>query len=396
MVEQNGELFAVEKDQVLLKDQRRKEALMCLVKQLVTSEMQKMEINPEKALDCIWSAAHFAIKATPGEVKKVFEKVAQSILRSKQKVPRGHYPANMPLALACIIDRAVYLARRTNQGGITALEKALGPSLDSILLSRWQLGRVRGSQFLANLFLAWERLGYFEMCKKHLLVLLAFARPEGLPDPPHKEDGTGWYKVVARDPGEDKNTEPIASKERQKALGQLRVEAEKIEEPPSRRPEPRPHPETTEQFAEARERVMHAMGQMGLMPKEAPKDVKVMESASGPAKARPESQVSEPTKVVDEEEEALFGSAIYNSAVYEEEEIFGSPQEVEETPDPKPAAKETPREAETLPYDNLDATQQYASQESQDPHGGLAATQPYQDEPSPKRQRLSGESKMDP
>ncbi len=28
------------------------------------------------------------------------------------------------------------------------------------------------------------------------------------------------------------------------------VEAEKIEEPPSRRPEPRPHPETTEQFAE--------------------------------------------------------------------------------------------------------------------------------------------------
>ena len=28
-------------------------------------------------------------------------------------------------------------------------------------------------------------------------------------------------------------------------------------------------------FLQARERVMHAMGQMGLMPKEAPKDVKV-------------------------------------------------------------------------------------------------------------------------
>lgn len=34
--------------QVVLKDQRRTEALRCLVKQLVSSEMQKMEIDPEK------------------------------------------------------------------------------------------------------------------------------------------------------------------------------------------------------------------------------------------------------------------------------------------------------------------------------------------------------------
>ena len=37
--------------QVLLKDQRRNEALRALVKQLVTAEMQKTEINPEKAGD---------------------------------------------------------------------------------------------------------------------------------------------------------------------------------------------------------------------------------------------------------------------------------------------------------------------------------------------------------
>ena len=84
-------------------------------------------------------------------------------------------------------------------------------------------------------------------------MLLAFARPEGVPeaedlaggvqsanglrpDPPHKDDGTGWnraqhaqagqrqrgnvslrYKVVARDPGEDKDTEPICSHERLQA-----------------------------------------------------------------------------------------------------------------------------------------------------------------------------------
>ncbi|CAL1173791.1 unnamed protein product [Cladocopium goreaui] len=232
LVEDHEDLFAVEKDQVVLKDQRRKEALRCLVKQLVSSEMQKMEIDPEKAMECIWSAAHFAIKATPSEVKKVFDKVSQSVLRSKQTVPRGAYPANMPLALACIIDRAVYLARRLSQGAITAIERALGPSLYNILLSRWQLGRVRGSQFLANLFLAWERLGYFEdkhleTCKKHLLVLLAFVRAEGVPDPPHKDEGTGWYKVVAREPGEDKNTEPIASRQRLQALEQTRAQAEK-------------------------------------------------------------------------------------------------------------------------------------------------------------------------
>lgn len=429
LVEDHDDLFAVEKDQVVLKDQRRKEALRCLVKQLVSSEMQKMEIDPEKAMECIWSAAHFAIKATPSEVKKVFDKVSQSVLRSKQKVPRGAYPANMPLALACIIDRAVYLARRLSQGAITAIERALGPSLYNILLSRWQLGRVRGSQFLANLFLAWERLGYFEdkhleTCKKHLLVLLAFVRAEGVPDPPHKDEGTGWYKVVAREPGEDKNTEPIASRQRLQALEQTRAQAEKqkvtvaVEEPEASENAQA----QAQRFQEARDRVMHAMAQMGLKreadrrppptettakradPSEFPEPIKPHKEAAPTALLEKELRESvknppEPVKAdkpgkgveEDPEEVALFGSAIYDSAVYSEEEIFGSPQEMD---DEGPSKPETSKEAETLPYDDMAATQPYASQESQDSQKGMDATQAYQDEPLPKRRRLSGDEML--
>lgn len=427
LVEDHEDLFAVEKDQVVLKDQRRKEALRCLVKQLVSSEMQKMEIDPEKAMECIWSAAHFAIKATPSEVKKVFDKVSQSVLRSKQTVPRGAYPANMPLALACIIDRAVYLARRLSQGAITAIERALGPSLYNILLSRWQLGRVRGSQFLANLFLAWERLGYFEdkhleTCKKHLLVLLAFVRAEGVPDPPHKDEGTGWYKVVAREPGEDKNTEPIASRQRLQALEQTRAQAEKQRVTVTADASEASEKAQAQSFQEARDRVMHAMAQMGLQreadrrppptetaakrtdPSEFPEPIKPHKQAPPTAsleKAPPEPiknppepvKADKPGKGVgeDPEEVALFGSAIYDSPVYSEEEIFGSPQEMDDEDPSKPG---TAKEAETLPYDDMAATQPYASQESQDSQKGMDATQAYQDEPLLKRRRLSGDEML--
>lgn len=423
LVEDHDDLFAVEKDQVVLKDQQRKEALRCLVKQLVSSEMQKMEIDPEKAMECIWSAAHFAIKATPSEVKQVFDKVSQSVLRSKQKVPRGAYPANMPLALACIIDRAVYLARRLSQGAMTSIERALGPSLYNILLSRWQLGRVRGSQFLANLFLAWERLGYFEdkhleTCKKHLLVLLAFVRAEGVPDPPHKDEGTGWYKVVAREPGEDKNTEPIASRQRLQALEQTRAQADKqrvtVEVAAA---EEASEKAQDERFQEARDRVMHAMAQMGLKREadrrpppptetsaqridqsEFPEPIKPHKAPSDPLqKVPPEPlKADKPGKGVEEdpEEVALFGSAVYDSAaLYSEDEIFGSPQEMDDEGSSKPG---TAKEAETLPYDDMAATQPYASQESQDSHKGMDATQAYQDEPLLKRRRLSGDEMLLP
>ena len=71
-----------------------KQTRLGLVTELVKPEMQRDEINPGRALECIWSAAHFAIKATPREVKKVFEKVSQTILRSTQKVPRGYLPGD--------------------------------------------------------------------------------------------------------------------------------------------------------------------------------------------------------------------------------------------------------------------------------------------------------------
>mmetsp|Transcript_33297 Transcript_33297/g.79851 ORF Transcript_33297/g.79851 Transcript_33297/m.79851 type:complete len:717 (-) Transcript_33297:17-2167(-) len=372
------ELFSVEDDIVTLKDTQRKEALTSLIKQLVTAEMQRSEIAPQKAMDAIWSAAHFALKATPAEVIKVFQTVSSAVLRKKDKVPKGWYPANMTLALACIIDRAVYLARRDQ---LSVLEKALGPHLHDILLSRWQIGRVRGSQFLANLILTWERLGYFqdqdlEPCKQQLLVLLAFARPEGVPDPPHKDDGTGWYKVVARDPGEDKDTEPICSHERLQALERVRREEREVPVPDV--PDLPAEPEKLEAPpAEARQRAMHAAAQMGLG-KEPEGALPVKRHSAEP----PEGSSRKVHN--DSDEEALFGSAVFDSAVFSEEEIFGSPHETDEEGQARSQDAQATGKADTLANDS--ATQPYASQDI----NALPATQLYQDEPPSKRPRLSG------
>ncbi|CAJ1398723.1 unnamed protein product [Effrenium voratum] len=354
------ELFSVEDDIVTLKDTQRKEALTSLIKQLVTAEMQRSEIAPQKAMDAIWSAAHFALKATPAEVIKVFQTVSSAVLRKKDKVPKGWYPANMTLALACIIDRAVYLARRDQ---LSVLEKALGPHLHDILLSRLKSGSPEESGSPGDQDL--------EPCKQQLLVLLAFARPEGVPDPPHKDDGTGWYKVVARDPGEDKDTEPICSHERLQALERVRREEREVPGVPDV-PDLPAEPEKLEAPAEARQRAMHAAAQMGL--------------GKEPEGALPVKRHSaEPPEVHnDSDEEALFGSAVFDSAVFSEEEIFGSPHETDEEGQARSQDAQATGKADTLANDS--ATQPYASQDI----NALPATQLYQDEPPSKRPRLSG------
>ncbi|CAL1160829.1 unnamed protein product [Cladocopium goreaui] len=167
---------------------------------------------------------------------------------------------------------------------------------------------------------------------------------------------------------------------------------------------------------------MHAMAQMGLQreadrrppptetaakrtdPSEFPEPIKPHKQAPPTAsleKAPPEPiknppepvKADKPGKGVgeDPEEVALFGSAIYDSPVYSEEEIFGSPQEMDDEDPSKPG---TAKEAETLPYDDMAATQPYASQESQDSQKGMDATQAYQDEPLLKRRRLSGDEML--
>ena len=48
------------------------------MKQLVTSEMQRMEIDPEKALESIWSAADYAIKVS---IKESLDASRRQLLR---------------------------------------------------------------------------------------------------------------------------------------------------------------------------------------------------------------------------------------------------------------------------------------------------------------------------
>lgn len=433
VIERCPDRFTVSKDTVTVLDAQRKEAITCMIKKLVVRDMAHVEIDPNKACEHIYQAAHYALKATPCRVAQILGSVAKATLTYPDEVGKGVYPANMPLALACLIDRMVYLARKRGEQtglGSELLEKALSPKLYDILLRRWVVGRIKGSQFLANMILLWERLGYFEAkdldkCKQSLYILIVYARHDGVPDPPDKDFGDGWYKIAARDAGEQKNTEPICSHDQLQALDMERQEEEDRE----RRA-------LEEEFQKRRHRTMHAMAQMGLGEEAKPPELATTVPES-PKEARdvPVEAVSAMFDALDEEE--LFGSALYNSAVYsdEEEAIFGSPvgedtpSEMPPSPPPKEPETETEvgreaaqsctgaeprrppeplepeaeaREAEaraealwtapaTPPSErqlgaeamDLGATQPYSSQ------GGdsLPATQAYQDEPSPKRRR---------
>lgn len=416
VIERYPDRFTVSRDTVTVVDAHRKEAITCMIKKLVVRDMAHVEIDPNKACEHIWQAAHYALKATPCRVAQILGSVAKATLTYPDEVGKGVYPANMPLALACLIDRMVYLAR---QRGSQLLEKALSPKLYDILLRRWVVGRIKGSQFLANMILLWERLGYFEAkdldkCKESLYILIAYARHDGVPDPPDKDSGDGWYKIAARDAGEQKNTEPICSQDQLQAL-----ERERQEE------EDRERQTMEEEFQKRRQRTMHAMAQMGLGEEEKPDVPTAVPESPKEARDVPVEAVSAMFDALDEEE--LFGSALpYNSAVYsdEEEAIFGSPvgedtpsemppsplkasgteteagkeaaqsdtvepQPLPErevagpagpSPSPEQSATEEQRSKEAM---DLGATQPYSSQ------GGdsLPATQAYQDEPSPKRRR---------
>jgi hypothetical protein len=114
--------------------------------------------------------------------------------------------------MACIIDRVVMLERqRGHRRG--KFEREFGPSIHKLIFRRWALGVVPGSNFLANLLMAWERLGYFkghlDKPKKALWLLVAYATVEGVPDPEGKDTQTGWYRLVKRDPENARGTEPI-------------------------------------------------------------------------------------------------------------------------------------------------------------------------------------------
>jgi len=402
---------------VTLRDPLRREALTCFIKELVRQPLQRQEIKPEEACEAIWCAAAYAMKATPTEVAKVLLTVSKATLKKKMKVPKGFYPVNMPLVLACIIDRIMITEKQ--QGG-SRFEKTFSQHLLKILFSRWTLGSVHGSQFLANLILTWDSLGWFqekhlEPCKKALMLLVAYAGKEGVPDPPDKNDGHGWYRVVARDTDEAAGSEPLCS---EVVLQELRTLSEPDEKTPT----------ATEV---RRDRVNHAMAQMGLGTEDHPAEVPTASEPTnseaalfgspvkGPsAEPQPETlndkeleELFEPSEagdapedpandIGDEEQETIPTASVPSSyldpepaydplaaevpsASISEAGLFGSPTKAAED-----AALQQEQAKETLAYDAFasQATQPYESQASQQ------ATQAYQDEPPSKRPRVDAAS----
>lgn len=193
---------------------RPKEALACLAKELVRRPLTRKRVRAEEAAEPVRAAAVYALLAYPDDVVRMLVDLSKNILRRTGPVTKGRYPANMPLVLACLVDRIVMLERQ--QGGPPRFESCLGPVLHILIFSRWSIGVVPGSQFLANLLFTWERLGYFKghlhQSRKTLWLLMFYARTDGIPDPPHKDKGTGWYRIVSRAPGNQEGTEAIGGK----------------------------------------------------------------------------------------------------------------------------------------------------------------------------------------
>jgi len=338
-VESHTTRFSVVGDLVTLRDPLRREALTCFIKELVRQPLQRQEIKPEEACEAIWCAAAYAMKATPTEVAKVLLTVSKATLKKKMKVPKGFYPVNMPLVLACIIDRIMITEKQ--QGG-SRFEKTFSQHLLKILFSRWTLGSVHGSQFLANLSLTWDSLGWFqekhlEPCKKALMLLVAYAGKEGVPDPPDKNDGHGRYRVVARDTDEAAGSEPLCS---EVVLQELRTLSEPDEKTPT----------ATEV---RRDRVNHAMAQMGLGT-ESTQHSSLAAKSSKPPEDHPAEvpTASEPTN----SEAALFGSPVKGPSAEPQPETLND-KELEELFEPSEAgdAPEDPandigdEEQETIP-----------------------------------------------
>merc|ERR1712216_893481 len=101
-------------------------------------------------------------------------------------VSKGRYSAQMPLVIACVVDRIVMLERQKSTA--KRFENALGTIVHKTIFRRWIVGVTPGSQFLANLLLAWQRIGYFKVKQleepyRTMALFLANAKADGVADP---------------------------------------------------------------------------------------------------------------------------------------------------------------------------------------------------------------------
>eukprot|EP00927_Polykrikos_kofoidii_P067430 TRINITY_DN62922_c0_g1_i1.p1 TRINITY_DN62922_c0_g1~~TRINITY_DN62922_c0_g1_i1.p1 ORF type:complete len:703 (-),score=111.09 TRINITY_DN62922_c0_g1_i1:49-2157(-) len=215
VVEMTPTMFNVRGDRVFLKDQQKKDMLAHFAKELCHRVFTKRRIRADEALEAIHKAANVALQAYPEDVSRLLKELSRCVLRRPGIVGKGRYSASMPLALACMVDRIVMLERQ--RAGPPKFENALGPVVHKIIFRRWVLGVTPGSNFLANLLLVWERLGYFKA--KHLQepiktmwLLVAYGRADGVADGSEKDPSTNWYRVVAREPGTE-GCEPITNRQ---------------------------------------------------------------------------------------------------------------------------------------------------------------------------------------
>jgi hypothetical protein len=269
-VETNPLLFTMVGDRVKLSDPHKKEALKKLSLVLTAKPYYRKHILPEQVHEHVHNAAQLAFSSNPAEVRKLLLEVSRLILKKPGMKAHGLYAANMPLVLACLVDRVVMLERAA-KGKSRVFANALGPMIHKLIFKKWTLGVVQGSQFLSNLLLTWERMGCFQ--PKHLeeplkavWLLAAYGGADGVADEPQKSDVTGWYKLVQRDSTVPLDEYlPIASKKTK--LRESVAADESAAEP---------------RTGDVRGRTLHAAAQMQLGPKS--DIVKSTEKEEPPAK----------------------------------------------------------------------------------------------------------------
>jgi len=160
-------------------------------------------LDPEVCCSHIWSAADKALRVDVEELLNLLKYAAENTPRSAKpsRHKEGKFPANFPLAMACLFDQIVVRERQAGRGNV--VEQALGRQLHDLIFKHWVMGFVPGSKFLMNLLVLWESSGFFEdeYLQSHRAALLPLAvgpGADGVPDPPHKDQCTGWYRVIQR------------------------------------------------------------------------------------------------------------------------------------------------------------------------------------------------------
>ncbi|CAK0897814.1 unnamed protein product [Prorocentrum cordatum] len=262
----------------------------------------------------------------------------------------------MPLVLACLIDKIV--TKEREKALSRKFENAFGPLLYRLIFHKWTLGRVPGSNFLANILLSWSHRGLFKQkqldeCTRPLMLLTAYARSDGVPDGEDKDLRTA--PAGTRSCGAPRGWSSPRSRPRRKRC-----------RPPRRRWSATPAPSRRRS-----PRHRHSPWPQDAGATDAPGAQPTVETPVATAQQTVESPADVPSPQQDDEEDAPT------------EDLFGSPlPDEEDEQQPMPLAD--PQATATSQDPALQATQRFPDPASQ-------ATQAYPEaglgEPPAKRPR---------